>query len=120
MAIPRSVSETPEPPALHARAMDNLEFIRETMEQASSFTAVSGWGQVAIRASALAAAWVASAQSTPRAWLFVWLGEAVLAAAVSGGAMALKARRQRTPVVTGPMRKFVLAFSPPMFFGVLL
>jgi hypothetical protein len=90
------------------------------MEQASSFTAVSGWAQVAIGATALAAAWLASRQGTPGAWLAVWLGEAVLAAAVGGGAMAWKARATRTPLVTGPGRKFALSFSPPMFFGVLL
>ena len=49
----------PEPVELQATAMDNLLYIRRTMERAGSFTAVPGAGGVLMGATALAAAWMA-------------------------------------------------------------
>ena len=110
----------PEPPALHARAMDNLAYIRDTMEAAVSFTAVSGWGIVAVGVLALLAAVVAGAQSTPGTALSVWLFAAVLAPMISLWAIVKKARAARMPLLSGPGRKFLLSFSPPIFVGALL
>ena len=99
-----------EPPALHARAMDNLRFIRETMERASSFTAVPGWGGVLMGATALCAAVIAAEQSSVRGWLTTWLMEALLALLIGGWAMDRKARAVETPLLSGPGRKFALSF----------
>ena len=45
-----------EPIPIHAHAIDNLRHIRAIMERAGSFTAVPGWGGVAMGATALGAA----------------------------------------------------------------
>lgn len=112
------------PVALHERAMDNLKFIRETMERAASFTAVSGWGTVVVGCSALAAAALASrlkpAGPSNSTWIGLWLGEALLSVAISGWAMARKARAAQLPLLTAPGRKFGLSFLPPVVAGAVL
>ncbi|MGD0014154.1 MAG: hypothetical protein ABSD56_06985 [Bryobacteraceae bacterium] len=109
-----------EPADLHARAMDNLRFIRQTMESATAFTAVSGWGVVVVGLTALAAALLAHRQVTADLWMAVWLGEAALAFAVAGGATLRKARTSEQPLFSMPGKRFALSFSPPMLLGALL
>src|SRR3954449_6216066 len=100
MASPRLVPPNPsDAPALHARAMDNLSFIRSTMERATAFTAVPGWGGVAMGATALGATLLAHGRP-PAEWLGVWLSASVLALGIGGWTMALKARRGGTSVLS--------------------
>jgi hypothetical protein len=121
MALPQPV---PPPrhdsPALHARAMDNLSFIRQTMERATAFTAVPGWGGVGMGVMALGAAAVAHTRISPREWLVAWLGTAVAALALGGWTMASKARRAGTVVFSYSGRRFVLSYVPPLLVGALL
>ncbi len=108
------------PIPIDARAADHLRYIRETMERAGEFTAVPGWGGVAMGFSALAAALLAARQTTPRAWLAVWLVEALVAIAIAAPAAAHKAHRANLPLLSGPGRKFLLSFAPPLLAGALL
>src|SRR5229473_755995 len=110
----------PETVALHTRAMDNLRFIRETMERAGAFTAVPGWGGLAMGMSALIATVVAARQPTVRAWLVTWLVEGVFAIALGALAMKRKAASVEVPLLSAPARKFALSFAPPLLVGALL
>ena len=117
----RLVAPAPEePPALHERAMDNLRYIRETMERASAFTGISGWGEVAIGISAFAASIVAALQLTFRAWLAVWIAEGLISLLIAGWSMDRKARAVQMPLMSGPGRKAVFSLSPPIIAGGLL
>jgi hypothetical protein len=107
-------------PALHARAMDNLSFIRSTMERATAFTAVPGWGGVAMGITALVATFVAYHSPSIAEWLAVWFSASALALAIGGWAMVLKARRAGTTVFSYPGRRFVLSYVPPLAVGALL
>lgn len=109
-----------EPIPIDARAADHLRYIRETMERAAEFTAVPGWGGLAMGITAVAAAWVAHLQTTPSAWLAVWLIEAFVGVAIAAPAAATKAHRADSALFSGPGRKFVLSFAPPIFVGALL
>jgi hypothetical protein len=103
-----------------SHAARNLRFIRDALENAGSFTAVSGRGQVAIGATAVVAALLASRQASRPAWLATWLVEATLASAIGGVAMAAKARRKGLPLFSGAARRFWPAFAAPMAAGAVL
>lgn len=114
-----------DPPALHDRALQDLSFIRRTMEGASSFTDVPGWGLVAVGSTALAAA-AASAILHPKheGWLAIWLGEAALAATIGSGMMWRKMRRNGSTRdgarLSLPARKFLLGLLPAIVAGAVL
>jgi len=109
-----------EPIPIDARAADHLRYIRETMERAAEFTAVPGWGGVAMGLTAVAASVIASRQTSPRAWLTVWLIEAFVAVAIAAPSAATKAHRANSALFSGPGRKFLLSFAPPILVGGLL
>lgn len=109
-----------QPPRLDSRAMDNLVFIRETMERASTFTGVSGWGAVAMGLTVFPAAWLAGRQGSIEGWLGVWLAESAVAGAIGWGSLVYKARRLETPIMSRAGRRFLLGFAPPLLAGAVL
>jgi hypothetical protein len=59
-------------------------------------------------------------RSWPDAWLLVWLGELAVAIAIAGWTTLSKVRRSGTSLLTGPARRFIYSFAPPIFAGALL
>jgi hypothetical protein len=124
MLAPKSSANPPgpshSPVSIDDHARDNLRFIRETMERATSFTGVPGWGGVAMGITALGAAAIASRQTSVFGWLTTWLAEAIVAIGIALWTTYSKARRAGTPIFSGPGRRFAYSFAPPLFVGALL
>jgi hypothetical protein len=114
------VERSPEPIALGDRAMEDLRFIRQTMERGAAFTAVPGWGGVGMGISAVVAAAIAAGQATVEGWFLVWTLEAAFAVAIGAVAIHRKASRADLPVLSGAGRKFLLSFLPPALAGAVL
>src|SRR5438067_6259790 len=110
------------PDALRDHAVSNLRYIRETMERASAFTSIPGWGGVVIGVTALATTAISEPMTawSPRRWLAAWLIEAVIAGAIGATSMWLKARRAETPFMSGAARRFFVSYFAPLIAGAIL
>jgi hypothetical protein len=102
------------------RAIDNLAFIRETMERSTHFTAVPGYGGMLMGITALAAAYIAGQQELWIGWLRVWFVEAALAFAVGLLAMWQKSKIAGGPLISTPAKKFASGFAPPLIVGAAI
>lgn len=100
--------------------MDNLRFIRETMERSASFTHVSGLGGVAMGAVALTAALVARGMATETGWVLTWIAAAALSLGIAVFSMARKSRAEGMSLFAGPGRKFTRSVTPPLAAGAML
>jgi hypothetical protein len=105
---------------LRSRAEEDLRAIRHAMEGSSRFTSVSGKGEIAVGATALAAAALAARQGSATGWLAVWIVEAALATALALSAAARKARGGGSSLRSLPARRFALSLAPPIVAGTAL
>ncbi len=110
------------PEALRDHAVDNLRYIRQTMERAGSFTSIPGWGGFAVGVTAIIATVLAEPLTAwrPRDWLLLWLAEAVVASSIGWPAMALKGKRSGVSLTTGVARRFFVAYFSPLIGGAIL
>lgn len=109
-----------EPVNIGDRAIDNLQFIRETMERSTVFTSVPGYGGIFMGATGVAAAVIANLQPSIRSWLIVWLTEAFLAAGIGFFAMWQKSKITKNSLASAPAKKFALGFLPPILCAVFI
>lgn len=105
---------------MREHAIENLRYIRDTMERAGSFTAVPGWGGFVMGCTAVIAAVIASRQKSANAWLTVWLVEGALASVIGVLAVRRKMSGAHMSLQTGPARKFLFSFLPPLAVGAVL
>jgi hypothetical protein len=119
MAYAKPARNFGEPVPIDRHAADNLRFIRDTMERASAFTAVPGWGGVVVGLTALVAGSVAFRESEDRQFL-TWLTEAGVALLLAGWAVKRKSKRLSLSLRSRPARRALLSFMPPLIAGAIL
>lgn len=125
---PRRRRSLPVPPPTEDAAsglpsrdvLDQLQFIRHTMESATSFTAVPGWGTVMLGITAVATAFLARTVDSQITWVLLWLGEALLAALISLVGMVKKTGGLAKLAASIPARKCALSLAPPLAAGAVL
>ena len=113
------------------QARADLDYIRQTLEQAGTFTTISGGGlagagAIGIAAAAVSAYWLRSSLSSPwRAqtfypFLLIWIAAAALAIATAGLGSVRKARRWNLPLYRGPARRALRCMAPGWVAAVLV
>ena len=102
------------------RAMDNLRYIRETMERATPFTGISGRGEITIGGTALIATVIAARQPSFKLWVYTWLAEGLISSLIAGWSMDRKARATQTSLFSGSGRKALYSLAPSLIAGGLL
>jgi hypothetical protein len=104
----------------HEEALENLQFIRHTIERSTKLTGVSGIGLIAMGIMGAAAAYVAAFRHSVDWWVNAWTYVAIVAFATGVCSMWYKGERTGNPIFTGAGRRFILALAPPIVAGIVL
>jgi len=119
-ALHANLPEHRPPVKLHDRAADNLAFIRQTMLRASAFTAVPGWGIVAMGVIASAGAYGAALRLSPDWWIWAWIAVATAGCLVGAATTVWKGLRMDQPIWTGAGRRAIFSFCPAILAGMMV
>jgi UDP-N-acetylmuramyl pentapeptide phosphotransferase/UDP-N-acetylglucosamine-1-phosphate transferase len=121
---PRPETASPRHPSLATRALEDLKYIRSTMERAGEraahFTAIPGWGGVLMGTVAAVATFAAAKAADPRDWVLTWLGAALVAGLIGATDMTRKAAETRTSLLRGSAWRFVTSLIAPFAVAGLL
>lgn len=118
---PKEEAESPEGVVyLHERAMENLGFIRDTLERSTPFTSVSGWGLVGMGLYSIIGGWVASLRLDPDWWINSWVTVGVGGFFMGLVAMVWKMKQEPRPARLYALRHFAGSLFPPILAGAVL
>ena len=113
---PRETGPTP----IDSGAVENLQYIRRTIEAAHTFTTVPGKGCIAMGITALAAVAAESYPPLTEHWLAIWVGAAVVACALALYFMEQKAHAQGLSLRRAVARRFFMTLAPAFLSGAIL
>ncbi len=119
-ATPQRRTPTTKPTPIDAGAVENLRYIRNTIEAAGTFTTVPGKGCIAMGITALAAAALESVPDLASSWLQIWVGAAIMAAAAALFFMEEKAKAQGLSLRSAVARRFFMTLVPAFLAGGVL
>ena len=109
-----------EPTPIDSGALENLRYIRSTIEAADTFTTVPGRGCIAMGVTALVAVGVESIPQLTPYWLGIWVGAAIVACATALWFMEQKARAQGLSLRRAVARRFFMTLAPAFIAGAIL
>ena len=109
-----------EPISIDSGALENLRYIRSTIEAAHTFTTVPGKGCIAMGLTALVAVGVESIPQITAHWLSVWVGAAIVACGSALWFMEQKARAQGLSLRRAVARRFFMTLAPAFLAGAIL
>jgi hypothetical protein len=119
-AAPNRPKKKAEPTPIDFGAVENLRYIRSTIEAAHTFTTVPGKGCIAMGITALAAVGLESIPALASYWLAIWVAAAIVACCSALWFMEQKARAQGLSLRRAVAKRFFMTLAPAFIAGAIL